>query len=861
MTTTTQQRARLADHSFAVFLAPLLEGKRIATVGASSGDVARRCRACGASAVVSFGGTGDGIAVRPLTPGQIASARGRVDGIVVADIAGLELSDVLDEARRALGATGWIAVATGSQTYREVVGALAQRFATVRVFGRGSFVAHAYAAVDQVNEDVALDTRLLPDDPAEAEGFVAIGTDDEVAVGGLSLVQLPPDTEQRTEPAATEAVREQAQKLKDVEAASAERWVQIQRLEHELKNLDQEARKARDRAARLAKDLEDERKLRQRTEIESQMSRRGGDLPRIEEEDHARVVARVAELESQLATAASTIETQRMHGEALARELDEAQASEAALRSQPPAEKHGHSDEEFVRFEQELHRRAEELISLRTAVKERDAAVRELTFAVESASAGTVSEQLQEARERLAELSALNIGLAAEAGEIVSHNDALRERLTQIETEYATQLAEAERTGTAEVARINEQLAAANAELAALQAEPSKSAVDPQSEEITQRLAHDVARLGSELSAAASRERESAEQWTEVRIGLEREVSRLAAELSGSRVRETEAVEQLNALKTDLARQMAMMASMEDRLGATGEELLGARAGYSRRVRELEREVDQLVQALEVTSTSSRDDDERMDALLAQADLLAAERNGVHFRLNDAEAALAGASSPRVPAGSALSELRATELAGEQLLADLAETAARLASTEEALIEAKESTRVAHLRVAELEAEASAERAGPPRSEASATPLDVEEMQREVGERELMVRSLVAQLEDRDLRLRAMERRLVEDVERARRTEGEIWEVELRARDQRIAIVTRDLERARTTQRDENGGPGDDAKAVVEREVSALRGQLDQVRSSLSAILVDGRGAVIAHDLVTLLRQIEEPST
>ena len=100
-------RARLADLALAVYLAPILEGRRVAVVGPTSGEVARRARVLGAHTVVSFGGIGDDIAVRALVPGALASMYGKVDVIVVPDAGSVpSLPAVLDEARRALGSEG-----------------------------------------------------------------------------------------------------------------------------------------------------------------------------------------------------------------------------------------------------------------------------------------------------------------------------------------------------------------------------------------------------------------------------------------------------------------------------------------------------------------------------------------------------------------------------------------------------------------------------------------------------------------------------------------------------------------------------------------------------------------------------------
>lgn len=269
---------------------------------------------------------------------------------------------------------------------------------------------------------------------------------------------------------------------------------------------------------------------------------------------------------------------------------------------------------------------------------------------------------------------------------------------------------------------------------------------------------------------------------------------------------------------------------------------------------------------------------------------LRAEKTGVEYRLRDAEAALEavaargvapsatrGEGLPATSAGPTSDELLgasaslASGLSPEVLLADLAETAARLAATEEALAQARDlatesQKRAQSWRGASSTWRASRRAAGRARGSSRAS----EVLRRESAEREVLARSLVAQLEDRDLRLRSMERRLVEEVERARRTESEIWEVELRTRDQRIAQLAREADRA--ARGDEaRGDTGAGLRAELEAARANLSGRDSEVKLAcfhrrgairgLSSILVDGRGAVVAHDLVTILRQIDDGSS
>ncbi len=814
-------RARLSDHAIAVYLAPLFRGRRVGVAGPTSGEIAKRARALGATTVVAFGGSGEDVAVRPLTAGAIAQFRGRLDVLLVPDAGAVPLAMVLDDARHALGRDGVIAIVTqpddgpaaleGAMAapgpgYYALQEAVAARFDRVQMLGRGPFVAYAVATVDDPADGVVLDTTLLDDTPQPAEAFIALGSDDDVVLEAMTLVQISVDDILRAPngaappaqgvPAAS--VDAALAKVKEAENVAADRWVKLQQMEHALKTLDDELRKARDRAARLTKDVEDERKLRQRIEIDAQMSRRAPDARSVDADALAAARDRIATLERTLTEVRAAADALHKRCVGLERELDETKSNETELRaSLDSAEVDDGSlakqraeivamralldDErraleqggEMPRLEAELQARAREVANLRAQLAERDAAVRELAFSLESGHLADATTQSQHVHDQLSHLSSLHGALSAEASRIVEQNERLRERITMLEHEL------------------------------------------------------------KQRPAAGS-------------AGLEAQYAQT---------------------RSELAQQYALMASLEDRSQQTVLELEGARAGYTRRVAELEREIEQLVQALELVGTNSGEDAQTVDRLGHEMDVLRAERNGMFFRLIDAEASIdAQADSHDAPRGSPVPmgsmDLDPGDDRADMLLADLAATAERLASTEESLGQARALALSAERRASELEravSELQSARAavgGAVASEAS---------RREAAERELLVRSLIAQLEDRDLRLRAMERRLVDEVERARRTESEIWEVELRAREQRIAMLSLEIERARGGAEGSLPGPSSVDIAQMRNALDAddldrrrLRAAVDGVREGLSAILVDGRGAVIAHDLIALLRQLED---
>jgi hypothetical protein len=757
-------RARLADHALLAYLSPLFAGRRIAVVGTSSGDVAHRARALGAHTVISFGGVAEDIAVRALTPGAIAAFHGKLDVIVVPDATAVpSLVAVLDEARRALGSDGILVVGAEPEDapvpmevsgrsspmgFAQLQELCAARFGEVHMVGRGPFVGYTLATLDEAAEGVALDTRLVDGDPPKPEAFIAVASDSAVALEALAVVQVAPEVLHTLRAAARgdlEAkVAERDQKLKDVEQASAERWVKLQRLEHGLKELEDEHRKARDKAVRLQKELEDERKLRQRIELDAQMTRRAPELPKgpdLQPEldrvksSLAGTEARAASLAADLAAAQARVTAAEgaleeskarvkalgadvMNVEAaldaalkregdLQRELDETQATEAELREQldelaarpepapvvvapvvapvvaaPVAKPEGPTRQEFE--------------ALQTALEgERAArAQAEAEFQrVETLLAERATElQRADALHRLAVEAARELSLTAQRGGLPAEELAsLRAGLGEAQRARAQVADERDALEAQLVAVAGEaqQLRWKLAEAAATASSPDLSPPELAAWEVKE------ARYEGMLRGLSARVRECEAQL----VDLDRA---LAEERAG---REQDRALLLDA-RNEVSRLYALNVSLEGRTLQRGVELEGAREGFQRRVAELELEVERLVQALSLSGTQATE--ELSASLTARAnahDLVMAEAQGLRMRLDEAERSL---STPRAAAPAAVdtsalhaeiaglkralsdAEEGAEELQGvqfrlERAMRDLEATARRLAETEETL--------------------------------------------------------------------------------------------------------------------------------------------------------------------------------
>lgn len=752
-------RARLADHALLAYLSPLFAGRRIAVVGTSSGDVAHRARALGAHTVISFGGVAEDIAVRALTPGAIAAFHGKLDVIVVPDATAVpSLVAVLDEARRALGSDGILVVGAEPEDapvpmevsgrsspmgFAQLHELCAARFGEVRMVGRGPFVGYTLATLDEAAEGVALDTRLVDGDPPKPEAFIAVASDSAVALEALAVVQVAPEVLHTLRAAARgdlEAkVAERDQKLKDVEQASAERWVKLQRLEHGLKELEDEHRKARDKAVRLQKELEDERKLRQRIELDAQMTRRAPELPkgpdlqpeldRVKsslagtEARAASLAADLAAAQARVTAAEGALEESRARVKALGaevmnveaaldaalkregdlqRELDETQATESELREQldelaarpepapvvirepaPAAKADGPSRAEYAALQAALE-------GERAARAQAEAEFqRAETLLAERAT----ELQRAEGLHRLAVEAARELSLTVQRGGLPAEELAsLRAGLS--EAHRARARAADERDA------LEAQLLAVAGEAQQLRwklAEAAAASVPPMEAESTELAEWEVkeARYEGMLRGLSARVRECEAQLVELDRAL-------AEERAG---REHDRALLFDA-RNEVSRLYALNVSLEGRILQRGVELEGARSGFQRRVAELELEVERLVQALSVSGTQATQ--ELSASLTARAnahDLQVAEAQGLRMRLDEAERSL---SKPRAAVAAAVdtsaleaeiaslkrelseAEEGAEELQGvqfrlERAMRDLEATARRLAETEETL--------------------------------------------------------------------------------------------------------------------------------------------------------------------------------
>lgn len=270
------------------------------------------------------------------------------------------------------------------------------QFPVVRMLGQAPFVGYTLADFGASGElEVSVDTSLL-DVTEEPEVFIAIASEKKLALDPFVVVELAladvrksmgpsAATATTTAPIVDTAALEQArareaaalatlaardaehraaleeqrnrankaeerianleerlEKFRDMESRVGDTHVRAERLTHQIRDLEEELRKQRDRGTKLAKQLDDEKKARTKAEVELGLSRGPKDVPgtkeRIEQlmQEAANVRSRAMELEGELAAAEIGINELVTDRANLREQVTDLEAQLAAARVKAP---------------------------------------------------------------------------------------------------------------------------------------------------------------------------------------------------------------------------------------------------------------------------------------------------------------------------------------------------------------------------------------------------------------------------------------------------------------------------------------------------------------------------------------------
>lgn len=516
--------------------------------------------------------------------------------------------------------------------YYELFDLVSLQFAKVRMIGQAPFVGYTVADFAPNGEpEVSVDTSLLTSSE-EPEHFIAVASDRAVMLEAFTVVELPwsevsdalgsegvptprpgalAEAEQRLALATAELEKLRAQKaddardaegraakwaalsarvgelegeverrdarLKEVEARAGDSHVRAERQTHQIRDLEEELVRQRDRGTRLSKQLDDEKKIRTKVEVELGMLRGrpeiAGGKDRIDalgaELDAAR--ARIAELE---------------HEHATTKRRGEAQASNALpppiVLPPPPAA----PDPKL------LHR----LNELEQAV---NAALREAAEAASQRDAAIDRARKAEARiERVTEVEGTLETLRHEKGELLEHAGVLETRGSEaerrlgdaerqlVDAEKRAAVLVAERDAASQRAASAEQRAsevvqlAKRAENEAAEGARQRIEADRRAAEAEKRRADAAAKLGAAEAKIGELERlaeERGARLAEVSRALD-EVRQRAEEAGADRAALDAATAEIAALEAALYDRGRVVAALSRDLRESeriGRELLG----------------------------------------------------------------------------------------------------------------------------------------------------------------------------------------------------------------------------------------------------------------------------------------------
>ena len=279
--------------------------------------------------------------------------------------------------------------------YYEMYDLVALQFASVRMIGQVPFAGVALAELGESDEEpaVTVDTQLIDENDAP-EVYIALAAQRDVRLEPYAIVQLPSGVESGGHPARTTdappgpgpaeadvaravlraelaeaqleeqralvtrlsadaergsrrtseadleaSLLERTNKLKEAETRAGNHYVRAERLTHEVRRLEEELQRQRNRAARLAKELDDEKKGRTRAEVDLGMVRKSPDLANAREriallEEALRAAEEaVGVLQQRAVEAEKIIALREAQIASLVRELDEVRI-EASARAQ-----------------------------------------------------------------------------------------------------------------------------------------------------------------------------------------------------------------------------------------------------------------------------------------------------------------------------------------------------------------------------------------------------------------------------------------------------------------------------------------------------------------------------------------------
>lgn len=441
--------------ALAAYAEPLIEGRRVLVCGDATSNLAEHLVSRGARSVHVFDtdaarvaeaatkNAARNVSFATLNEDGLALRDGAFDVAIVENLVAVgDVAFVLKSIRRALSARGAALVACAnpdvdvplvptpnapkiSIDYYSLYDAVAEEFEYVRMLGQTPFVGYAIADFAPDGDPLpSLDTGFVPGGAEEPECFVALASEQPVALDEFAVIQLPfastwqhqksDETEERLKSAraAERRARERAAALEAENqrlsrASTRDDTDQLERLKKELARRDEWIRELEGRCTAA-----DARADQAESELEAE--REKGLDTRLPE--RAELEATIQELTERLKAAS---ERQAANDQAVATyeaELSRLRAREAELEEQLEAG-NPETQQEIEKLERQLNERGQEVLRLSRDLRKLEQLsrnlMRELAETREGASRSD-AEELAALREKLDALALKNASREAD---------------------------------------------------------------------------------------------------------------------------------------------------------------------------------------------------------------------------------------------------------------------------------------------------------------------------------------------------------------------------------------------------------------------------------------------------------------
>jgi len=455
----------LDDLALAVYLERLFQGRRVLWLGdASTGAPDRAARVATSVLAADPRAIADrvereNLSVVRLSQGSPLPA-GPYDVVVVPDLpaTGLATADRIRQLAGALARGGVLVVASSNAdasvrlgrspdiaplAYEALYELLAERFPAVRMLGQAPFVGYTVADFSATGQpSVVFDGSLLGDASETPERFVALCGDAEIMLDAYAVVQVSARSALATAPVS----RSHATFESDTE--------------RQLGVLRDEVRAARERSEHLSRELDEQRSQIRRPRAPSERPPAPQSAPAFD--------PRLADLELRLRASREQLDAGNVHAEELESTLsqrtaaladldgeierlrmelgsvrDESETRVSALRiAREELEKlratPASGPEDYGRIEASLRERAQEIIALQAEVERRATLVRDLVEELRSLREGELVDETSagaDAERRLAETSARTAELESQLRTLRADREAAIQRALRAETE------------------------------------------------------------------------------------------------------------------------------------------------------------------------------------------------------------------------------------------------------------------------------------------------------------------------------------------------------------------------------------------------------------------------------------------